>query len=112
MKQQLEAVARMTGVVPEELKNASTLPPIAKQAWEFFLKLNSRRSSNGYGPLPISYTEIKAFCDLEGVQLEQWELYLILEMDNVAMNSFAKSQEKRRKQEEAKAKAKSTKQRR
>ncbi len=73
------------------------LPESCTQVWRWFIDLNNSRSSNGFGVNPISYSDIKAYIDLIGVEIEDWELQLIKQLDNEAMNSYAKEAELERK---------------
>ena len=37
------------------------------------------------GPTPISFTEIKAWCDLMNIKLSSWEVDLIKQVDSTYM---------------------------
>lgn len=73
-------------------------------AWQFFLKLHSKRGSNGFGVNPLSYTEIKAFFDLNKIYPTHYELELIEQFDNVAMEVYSKQQQEKQKQQQNKRK--------
>lgn len=104
IRDQLNLVWKTTGAKPAELYCEHELDELFYDAWQFFLKLHSKRSSNGFGVNPLSYTEIKAFFDLHQIYPAQYELELIEQFDNVAMEIYAKNQEKQRKQQELKRK--------
>jgi hypothetical protein len=51
--------------------------------------LNSARTSNGFGVNPLSYSEIKAYYDLQQQVPEPWEADLIRYMDVTVMKIMA-----------------------
>jgi hypothetical protein len=51
-----------------------------------FARLSRTRAEGMSGGLPITYTEIKAYCDLTGEQLTLWELETIVAMDFALLN--------------------------
>ena len=67
--------------------------------WKDFLALNSARTSNGFGVNPLSYTEIKAYFDLQQQLPEPWESEVLRYFDAVVMQVYAD----KAKQEQAKA---------
>lgn len=82
---------------PKELDDIKELPESCNQVWRWFIDLNNARSSNGYGVNPIAYSDLKAYLDLIGIEIEDWELSLIKRIDNEAMLSYAKESESERK---------------
>lgn len=58
------------------------------------MALHSTRTSNGFGANPITYTEMKNYFDLIQVEPEEWEVNLIKQFDNVALEEYQKSSEK------------------
>jgi hypothetical protein len=62
------------------------LPDAGRLAWGWFLDLCRTRTSNGYGPNPISHTEIEAYARLYRWPLEPRHVDLILAMDRVWMD--------------------------
>ena len=67
--------------MPEELANAPELPEPVKYLWGFFLDLSRQRGSNGFGVLPLSYSDIHAWQQLNELSLDRWELDAILRLD-------------------------------
>lgn len=104
VRDQLNSVWKQTGIKPSELDCEYELDELFYDAWQFFLKLHSKRGSNGFGVNPLSYSEVKAFFDLHQIHPAHYELELIEQFDNVALEVFAKSQEKQKKQQETKRK--------
>jgi len=97
LRDQLNSIWRQTGVKPKELEDIKELPESCNQVWRWFIDLNNARSSNGYGVNPIAYSDLKAYLDLIGIEIEDWELNLIKRIDNEAMISYAKESEAERK---------------
>lgn len=61
----------------------ATVPESGRLAWGWFLDLCRTRSSNGYGPNPISHAEIDAYSRLYRWPLEPRHIDMILAMDRV-----------------------------
>ncbi len=59
--------------------------------WDYFLELHNARSSNGFGPVPLSYTEIDAWRRLTNQRLDPWELSAIVRLDGVFMTVHAEA---------------------
>lgn len=49
------------------------------------------------GVNPISYTEMWSFFNLEGIKPNPWEIRLITQLDDIAIDQMNKEQEKRQK---------------
>ena len=104
LKSQLEVVWKTTGVKPPELEPPCELNQLFYDAWRFFLDLHSSRSSNGFGVNALTFTEIKAYFELNQIEPFWYEIEAIKMFDSVFLDEFAKSQEKQRKQQESKTK--------
>lgn len=76
------------------------------EVWGWFLRLNSKRGSNGFGANPIPYSEILAFFDLLQYCPSAWELELIERLDGIVLEVYSEQQEKKQREQEAKSKAK------
>lgn len=61
-----------------------------------FLELHSCRSSNGYGPNPLSYTEIQAFYQLNQVPVQPWEVLVLRHFDSVYLKCYDEEQDKKK----------------
>lgn len=81
IKEQLESVWRQTGRKPKELQNLVSLPENCYLIWKYFLDLHNARGSNGFGVDPISYTEIKNYFDLMGIDPDPQEIELLKRFD-------------------------------
>jgi hypothetical protein len=60
---------------------AGRFPDAGRLAWRWFNDLCRTRTSNGYGPNPISFAEIEAYARLYRWPLEPRHVELILDMD-------------------------------
>lgn len=65
----------LTGEFPE-------LPVLTRHVWEWFCGLSCERGGNGYGANGVTSTGITAWCMLNRVSLEQWELRAIQKLDH------------------------------
>ena len=72
--------------------------------WKYFINLHNKRTSNGFGMNPISYSEIYSYFQLMQYQPEEWEIECILKLDSVALEHFSKEQEKEQKRNKSKSK--------
>jgi hypothetical protein len=81
-------VARKRG---KAAPKAPVLPPEAVHVWNAFVQLSSARTSNGFGPDPVTFTEVAAYVDLTGDVLDPWEIEAIREMDHAFLVSAAES---------------------
>lgn len=68
-----------------------------KFVWEYFLRLNRKRTSNGFGVNPIPFTEIESFFRLNQIEYSPDEVFLIELLDNLALDHFQKEAEKNNK---------------
>lgn len=96
LKENLEVVQKQ-GIAVPELENQPTLPEVFEEVWYWFLKLNSRRSSNGMGINPISYLELKAFFYLIDYKPSDWEIEAIELLDNLVLDEYSKQMQKENK---------------
>lgn len=78
-------MARATGKPVQQ--EAPTLPPELRPLWWTFVALHRARSSNGMGINPIQFTEIEAWCRLNRVALEPWEIDVIGLLDDAYLES-------------------------
>ena len=75
-----------------------TLPKSCAHVWSWFTDLHSSRSSNGFGPNPLAYSEIYAYFALQGdISPEDWELDLLRMFDNAALKIINKELNKKSK---------------
>lgn len=63
------------------------LPPAMAYLWAAFLRLSSRRGSNGFGPSRLTHLEIETFQRVTGLRLRPWEVALIEALDDIALSA-------------------------
>ena len=80
VRQHLTQVAKQIKRSPEGLIGPK-MPREMAYMWAMFLSLNAGRGGSEGGPNPLSYTEIKAWCDLCGEHLMVWELDILKRLD-------------------------------
>lgn len=98
----MESVWKQTGVKPPALDDLVELPPEMSYVWEYFLRLNRKRTSSGFGVNPIPFSEIESFFKLNQIEYSPDEVQLIEMLDNVAMEHFQKEAEKSNKNNKTK----------
>ena len=79
-------VERQTGKRPIELEGPE-FPRKMSHIWSVFSALSSTRPMGFSGPLPITYTDIKNYCDLYGIELEPRDLDAIKRLDNTFLRT-------------------------
>jgi hypothetical protein len=72
--------------MPPEL-GVAELPPAARALYSTWREIASARGSNGFGPSPITWSEINAWQSLCGVCLSPWEVQLMRELDAVELSA-------------------------
>jgi hypothetical protein len=84
IRDQLNNVWRQTGIKPKELDQLIELPESCKLCWNWFLSLNRTRPVSMQA-CAITYLEIKAFFDLQGIEPQPEEVDMIVLFDSIAM---------------------------
>lgn len=72
--------------------------------WKYFLDLNRKRTGNGFGPNPITYSEILAYFSVYRIEYDDLEIALIDVLDGIAMEHFAEEIEKENNKNKSKKK--------
>lgn len=93
LRDHLQAVERATGRRPEDL-NGPELHAAGAYLWEWFLDLHSERLSSGYGPQPITSTQIRDWVALTGYDPDSWDVSVIKALDRCYRNAAAEQQAK------------------
>ena len=94
LRAKLEQVEKQTGKRPKELDELVEFPASMMYQWSYFIALHNKRSSNGFGINPISYTEMQAYFNLIGYRPEEWEIDLISKLDSTVLQVHSEQQEK------------------
>ncbi|WP_158673475.1 hypothetical protein [Bosea sp. FBZP-16] len=61
-------------------------PSALRYLWQAFARMSSRRGSTGWGPAPLSWQDIDAFCRLSGLRFAPWEIETIEALDRLALS--------------------------
>lgn len=77
----LEQVAKIRGEIPDGLI-APEIPPHATFMWEIFLEIHRGRTY-GMGANPLTWTDIRNWCILFGVDLTPWQVDTVKMIDMV-----------------------------
>jgi len=81
----LQAYAKASGEIPPELI-VPPLPGGLHAIWEMFLQLHHMRGA-GMGPSAINAPDLLAYQQLNGIELNPWELDCIYALDQVALKA-------------------------
>lgn len=84
VRENLEAAARQRakrGQPPPPELVGPDLPAAGEHVWEWFADLSAARGSSGFGPAPITYSEIAAWAQLTGETPLPWEVKAIKALD-------------------------------
>jgi hypothetical protein len=71
------------------VENPTQVPPVCANTVEAFWEINKGRQGTGYGPGPLLYTELRAYCQLMDEKLEPWEIRLFRRLDNAYLEEVA-----------------------
>lgn len=77
-----------SGVLPQELADRPEPPALALHVWGWFLDLHQTRGSNGFGPSPLAYRDIRDWSELTGQRLEPWEVRAIMGIDRAYLSAM------------------------
>lgn len=86
LRETLEVVARIKGVMPEEGINPVDPPDVLYDLWGHFLRMSAARPP-GMAPSPILESEIAAYCTNRRIRFQMWELDVIRALDQIALAS-------------------------
>lgn len=90
MREILESVERQTGRRPPDL-DGPDMPLELAYLWGWFMELHACRGSNGFGPNPISYSDIAAWAGLAGVAIRAPELQCLVILDRLWLTAQAEA---------------------
>lgn len=88
-REHLKQVEKNTGDRPDDL-DGPPFPNNVSHIWSLFIELSGTRPVGFSGPLPITYTEIKSYCDLSGIEIRPYEVSAIKYLDNIFIKESAK----------------------
>ncbi len=90
MREHLQAAARMTGVVPDEL-NTAPLPSGLDWLWQAFCELSEGRGNTGFGPAALTWRDLRDWSALMHVALTPWEAGVIRRLDREFLKTLGKN---------------------
>lgn len=91
LREHLESIHRQTGVMPDALADAVTLPDGCEMLWRDFLALHGTRASTGFGPARIGYSDLDAYQRVQGCRLPAWQIEAIRRADNAYLAHYAET---------------------
>lgn len=71
----------------QELDEIPKCPQATLYLWNYFLKLDAKRQSNGFGVLPLLISEMEAWFRLRRIKLDHWELDALDRLDTLYLAS-------------------------
>lgn len=95
VRQKAENIARQTGRLPRGFEGPE-MPLELTYLWRWFQELSATRGSNGFGPNPITYTEIDTWARLTGTIIRPMEVRLIMTLDGLFRIAVSEASEQRR----------------
>lgn len=92
VRDHMEQVARAQGVdVDDLLERPQELPETVAHLWVAFCQMSNARTSNGFGPNPLTYHDVEAWSRVTGVELTAWEIDVLKRLDVVFLTVATKN---------------------
>lgn len=85
-----------------ELHDGPDLPLEVQHIWNWYREIELGRSSSGFAPNPIPFSEIQAWSALTGQPLRAFEARLIILLDQLWREAWAKADKARQDFQKAK----------
>lgn len=102
MRDHLDQLVKQTGKNPEALGITSAekeldgeIPFAGEFLWSWFWELHQGRGNNGFGPNPLSWTEMEAWSQITKIQLTPFEALTFRAMDNAFLAALNRKQKKK-----------------
>jgi hypothetical protein len=89
LKDHLEALQRFSGKRDSRL-DTTQIPTAGFFLWKTFWSLSARRTSNGFGPNPLMFSEVQAYTELFEETLGPRELEILFQMDDAFLSAVHK----------------------
>lgn len=74
------------------------MPPAIEYLYNWFSRLSNRRGG-GFGPAPLSFTELDNFFRLIGIEPQPWEVETLEALDNLWLKTSAEDEKKKLKKD-------------
>jgi hypothetical protein len=78
--------------MPKEL-DTPDIPEVLQYLMDWWQSLSLSRTNNGFGNNPLQYSEIEAWCRINGIKMERWELSCIRAIDIAYLTAMAKAKD-------------------
>jgi hypothetical protein len=76
-------------VKDSRIHNPVIIPVHLSRIWNTFWILNRSRQGTGYGPAPLQYSELLAYCQLVNEKLDGWEVRVFRNLDYAYLDEVA-----------------------
>ena len=76
--------------MPAPLEAEKEIPESLEYIWMWWCEVQTARQSSGFGPLPISFSEIYAWSVLTQRLLQPWEVQAMRDIDQVYLTESMK----------------------
>lgn len=96
LRERLLQVHNSSGAYDPRL-DLPTIPRELEYLMGWFWEIRSAIGGSGFGANPISFTEMKSWCDLTNIELNPWEVSVIKKLDMEYMKISNKSSRDRSK---------------
>lgn len=78
--------------MPTPLEEEKDIPESLEYIWNWWCEVQTARQSSGFGPLPLSFTEMYAWSVLTQRQLQPWEVEAIRDIDHAFLTESMKEE--------------------
>lgn len=87
--QDVESVLESMGLAPPDI------PEDGKILWDWFWELSEGRGSNGFGWLPLTWTDMDAWARIAGIDLQPWQAGIIRAMDRAWLTEMVRQNKRK-----------------
>lgn len=102
MRDHFEQLVKQTGKNPDELglalaekERGGEVPFDGEFLWGWFWELHQGRKNSGFGPNPLSWTEMEAWAQVTEIRLTPFEALTFRAMDNAFLAALNRKQKKK-----------------
>lgn len=89
MREHLVALETHSGCTPEQLYPVE-VEDCVLYLWHYFLEMNARRTSNGFGQNPISEEALQSWCKRRNIKLAEFEYQALDALEIMFLNNQGK----------------------
>ncbi len=84
---------------PELPRPTQAIPQGWDYVFEHYRRLDGRRAAGFTGANPISYQDLRCYCDTYGLTLNEWEVDTVLAIDDARIAQITEEQQRGRTQQ-------------